>query len=169
MRTFPQVLLFGPGKGKIIFSLLRANLTKTPSGIPPVAILIHSRGYICPWPSWTCSSWKMPAVVAFTSEARALLSSLLLLMLCELQPAQKVVMHIFTNNSPAPLCLCHAWLLYKIYLKIHQKKKERVNRYGGNRLVLGGSSLSLHIAMLDIHYRLNAALNLDLNSNQGKI
>lgn len=111
----------------------------------------------------------MPAVVAFTSEAMALLSSLLLLMLCELQPAQKAVMHIFTNNSPAPLWLLHAWLLYKIYLKIHQERKERVNRYGGNHLVLGGSSLSSHIAMLDIYYRLNAALNLDLNSNQGKI
>lgn len=40
---------------------------------------------------------------------------------------------------------------------------------GGNHLVLGGSSRPLHITVLEIHCSLNAALNLDLNSNQTKI
>lgn len=52
---------------------------------------------------------------------------------------------------------------------LEKKRKEREHWNGGNSLVLGGSSFLLHIAMLEIHYSLNVALNLDLNSNRAII
>lgn len=56
-------------KGKERTSLVFYELTKTPSGIPPVAILVHSTWYTCPWASWVSSSRKIPALVAFAWEA----------------------------------------------------------------------------------------------------
>jgi len=79
---------------------------KKSAGIPPVIILIHSTGSIF-----------FLAVVA--SEARTGLPILLLLTHCEFKLAQRVVMCILTNNSPAL-----PWLLYGIHFKIFWKRKE---------------------------------------------
>lgn len=162
----PHTSLFGPRIRKNIFTLIR--ISKTPSEVPPVAVLIHSTEYICPRLLFVASPWKIPAVIVFIPDARALLSSLLLLTLWELT-AQKAAPHVIINNSLAPPWLLHTCLLCETYLELHQKTKRREYWKSIDCLILGSSSLPWHIAVLEIYYSLNVYLNLDLNSNWVKI